>query len=105
MSCIEGGTSSIGKIISEKEELMSPEGPGLYPKDDQSIFTECDSLQGNDDDEGYSDCSLGVSTPDGVLIPDIDINQVVRRLSEEQKDTHMYPENFLACELRDTERS
>ncbi|XP_062513993.1 FERM, ARHGEF and pleckstrin domain-containing protein 2-like isoform X2 [Corticium candelabrum] len=48
--------------------------------------------------------SMGRVTPDAVDIPDVDINQVVRALSEEKNESSdSY--NFVACELRDTERS
>jgi hypothetical protein len=97
--------SLLSSTITEKEELVCTEGFSFDPKDNQSVFTEVDSLQGTDDDEDYSNCSLGRSTPNGILLPDIDIQQVVRKLSGDEAGKLMYPENFLACELRDTERS
>ena len=75
--------------------------PSSYCQED--VHSDSESLSG-DEDEGYAG-DTGYRTPTDEL-PDIDIEQVVRKLSEDSEklwEGRLY--YFVACEIRDTERS
>jgi hypothetical protein len=75
--------------------------PSSYCQED--ILSDSESFSG-DEDEGYAG-DTGSRTPTDDL-PDIDIEQVVRKLSEAGENLWeggLY--YFVACEIRDTERS
>ena len=64
----------------------------------EEFLSSCDEVE----DEGYSG-DVGF-TPDAIDIPDVDIQQIMDKMSASlQKAWHGF--YFVACELRDTERS
>ena len=74
----------------------------------QEVSSSDSDIISGDEDEGYDgDTGCGTPTHDSDDLPDVDIEQVVQKLSQDhcRLMEEMGPYYFVACEIRDTERS
>lgn len=99
--------SSIETNCSTPTRDQAKAVPSSSCQQEEHIRSDSESLSG-DEDEGYDgDTGCGTPTQDSDELPDIDIEQVVRKLSSdsEMAGREIRPYYFVACEIRDTERS